>query len=345
MTDRTPLQERLTSAIRKFPKQRILVIGDIVADQFVFGEIARVSREAPVMILRYESMKTIPGGAGNTACNIASLDARAVVVGLVGKDQPGRQVLLSLRQQNVDTTGVIPVSKHVTPVKVRILAGLPHSTKQQVIRIDREETIEWNDNLVNQVLTRIRERIDSVDGVILSDYHYGVTSDRVIEAVRTLARERKLPVTVDSRFRLTAFHGFTTATPNETEVEEICRQRFLDLSSVEEASKQLRDSLSLEALLVTRGSRGMILLQKDAEPLHIPIVGGKDVVDVTGAGDTVIANYTVALASGASYAEAAHIANYAAGAVVMKRGTATVSRPELFSSILRWKPQRPAADE
>lgn len=316
------------------------MVGDIVADQFVFGEIARVSREAPVMILRYETMKTIPGGAGNTASNIASLDARAVVVGLVGKDQPGRQVLLSLREQRADTSGVITISKHVTPVKVRILAGLAHSTKQQIVRIDREETIEWNDDLVSQVLARIRERIDSVDAVILSDYHYGVTSDRVIDAVRQWARERNLPVTVDSRFRLSSFPGFTTATPNESEVEEICRQRFLDLSSMEEACRQLRESLGLQSMLVTRGSRGMVLIQNDAEPLHIPIVGGKDVVDVTGAGDTVIANYTVALASGASCVEAAHIANHAAGAVVMKRGTATVSRQELFSSILRWKPQK-----
>jgi len=339
MAERTPLQERLSTLIRRFPQRKILVIGDLVADQFVYGEIARISREAPVMILRYEDTKTIPGGAANAASNIAALDAGASIVGVAGRDQAGRALMLGLRERGVDTSGIITISKHITPTKVRILAGSGRSTRQQVIRIDRESKLEITAELAAQLISRIYEAASETDAIIISDYNYGVANESVVQAIREIIKIRKIPVLVDSRSQLTSFSGFTTATPNESEVEEIFKSHFIDSLPIEEAGRRLREALSLEALLITRGSNGMVLFERNKEPLPIPVVGNKDAVDVTGVGDTVIATYALALASNGSFADAAHLANHAGGIVVMKRGTATASRQELFSSVLKWKPR------
>ena len=333
---RTPQQERLTAIVRKFPQSKVVVVGDLVADQFLYGEISRVSREAPVLILRYEKTETTPGGAANCACNLAALDANACIIGVVGEDEAGRALVEELLSANVERGGIVSSSSVRTTTKVRVLAGQIHSTRQQVLRIDYEGQPLTDDDLRQRLRSRMLEEVSNADAVIISDYNYGLADAEMIEAIREATRERNVPVLVDSRFGLRRFTGFTSATPNEDEVEQVLARHFKDVAELESEAEAMREQLNYRSLLITRGSRGMLLLEEGVEPLHIEAVGAREAVDVTGAGDTVIATFALALASGATFADAAHLANHAGGLVVMKRGTATINRQELLSSVLRW---------
>lgn len=329
------LLERLCNIVRLFPERRILVVGDLVADQFLYGEINRVSREAPVLILRHERTETMPGAAANCAANLAALGARTAVVGLVGEDDAGNTLIEKLREASVEVDGVVASPLVKTTTKVRILAGHAHSPRQQVLRVDYEGATPAAEGLREELQARARRETAMADGVIVSDYNYDVADSGMAEVIRSGTCDRGVPVVIDSRFRLCDFAGFTSATPNEDEVEQLLRQKFINLAELEHAAAGLRAQLGYEALLVTRGSRGMMLLEPHTPgPLHLDAVGAREPVDGTGAGDTVIATYALALASGASYAEAARLANHAGGLVVMKRGTATVTLKELLSSLV-----------
>jgi rfaE bifunctional protein kinase chain/domain len=312
------------------------VVGDLVADQFMYGEISRVSREAPVLILRYERTETMAGGAANCATNLAALDAKAIIIGVVGEDEAGSALVDKLRAADVECGGIVSSSSVRTTTKVRLLAGQVHSTRQQVIRIDYESQPLAEAGLRERLRSRMREEVLTADAVIISDYNYGLADAEMIEAIREVTRERNIPVLVDSRFGLTEFKGFTSATPNEDEVEHFLGSQLENVPELEAAGAAIRERLNLRALLITRGSRGMCLFEAEAEPLHIAAVGAREALDVTGAGDTVIATYALALASGATFADSANLANHAGGLVVMKRGTATINRQELLSSVLRW---------
>lgn len=324
----------LANIVGDFSQKRVVVIGDAIADQFIYGEISRVSREAPVFILRHEHTETTPGGAGNCAANLAALGAKVALVSVLGNDEPGQILSGKLREAGVDCTGVFLSDTRRTTTKVRVLAGQIHSTRQQVIRIDYDNEPELAAELKEKLAADVRKVVAVADAVIISDYNYGVADPTIGEVIREGVGNRKIPVLVDSRFRLSGFSGFTSATPNEDEVEELLGAKHPDHAKLESAAEQLRQRLRYEALLVTRGSRGMTLLESGAGPVHIDAVGSRQPVDVTGAGDTVIATYTLALASGASFADAARLANYAGGIVVMKRGTATVTGKELTSAAL-----------
>ncbi len=334
--DRSAEQDRLTSIVRRFPQHRILVVGDLVADQFLYGGISRVSREAPVLILRYEKTETTPGGAANCAVNIAALDSQPVLVGVVGNDEAGEALVQSLSRSEVDCTNVIRHPTFRTTTKVRVLAGQMHSTRQQVLRVDYESEPLSDDWVREELVARVAEQVRSADAVIISDYNYGVVDGRVADTIRSIATERGIPVIVDSRRRLAELKSFTSATPNEEEVEQLLGHDFDSPQVLAEAGEVLRRELDYKSLLITRGSHGMLLLEEGAPPLEIPSVGAREPVDVTGAGDTVIATYTLALASAASFADSARLANHAGGIVVMKRGTASTSRQEILSSVLRW---------
>ncbi|HEY0079443.1 MAG TPA: PfkB family carbohydrate kinase [Pyrinomonadaceae bacterium] len=328
------LEERLAALLRSFPERRVVVVGDLVADQFLYGEISRVSREAPVLILRHERTETVPGGAANCAVNLASLGARAAIVGVVGEDEAGRALLEKLQEAGVDCTGVVRTPHMRTTTKVRVLAGQAHSTRQQVIRVDYEDAPTPRLVAGSDLKRRLPEILSAADALIISDYNYGVADEEMTGLLRDAMTAQQKLVLVDSRFRLMQFPGFTSATPNEDEVEQLVGRRLADRATLEQAAHELRERLGYRALLVTRGSRGMMLVEADAaEPLHIEAVGAREAVDVTGAGDTVIAAYTLALASGASAPDAAHLANHAGGIVVMKRGTAAVTRQELHASL------------
>jgi len=326
------LQERLLNIVRRFSKRRLLILGDSIADKFLYGSISRVSREAPVFILRHESTETVPGGAANCALNLAALGASVSLVSVAGNDEAGTALRDKLSAAGVKVEGLLLSDEIQTTTKVRILAGHSHANKQQVIRVDYEGAPLNNLNVRQTINANLTNALKAADAVILSDYNYGIVDRHAIELVRETQRAKKIPVLVDSRFRLSDFSGFTAATPNEDEVEHLIGAAVDSTAKLEAAAGRLRQQLQLDALVVTRGSRGMMLLTKDAAPLHIPAVGAQ-AVDGTGAGDTVIATFALALAAGSSFDEAAQLANYAGGLVVMKRGTATVTASELEQSI------------
>jgi rfaE bifunctional protein kinase chain/domain len=322
---------RLVEALRG---KRILVLADLVADEFVYGRIDRVSREAPVLILKHDGADVCLGGGANAVHNIRTLGGAPVPMGVLGRDPHGRKLRSLLRARGISTSSIAMAAGYVTPVKTRILAGGTHSTKQQIVRIDRATRAP--EGADRQILRRLRRFRGRVDAVLVSDYGFGLLTPAVVRAAIAFARRRRIPVTVDSRHALTAFRGMTAVTPNEPEVEEALGVTIgHDRRRLEAAGRTLLRRLGAKAVLVTRGGDGMALFEPGSPTLHIPIHGSDQVADVTGAGDTVIATFTLALAAGASFAEASRLANYAGGIVVMKRGTATVSGAELRAAASR----------
>lgn len=324
------MQEHLVEIIRRFADQKIVIIGDAIADRFVHGSISRVSREAPVFILRHQHTETLPGGAANCAMNLVALGAKVSLISVTGADEAGNELRAKLEAAGVNIDGVIVSDKIETTTKVRILAGHSHANKQQVIRIDYEGASLDDDEVRTALLMKLQQAIATASAVVISDYNYDVVDARAVDLIR---RNTSAPVLVDSRFRLLEYPGFTAATPNQEEVENLARAPISSTEQLEKAATDLKQRLGHRALLVTRGGEGMTLVESDAAPVHIRAVGAQQPVDVTGAGDTVIATFTLALACEASFADAARLANYAGGLVVMKRGTATISAAELEHSI------------
>ena len=325
----------LTALIDVFDGRHVAVIGDVVADEFVYGRVARVSREAPVLILEYDSTEIVPGAGGNAANNVAALGGRAALVSVIGRDDPGRRLVAALHPRVV-STGVARAAGASTVIKTRILAGGIHSAKQQVVRIDR--------GVGRPIDGRTRERFEraalaslpAADAVLMSDYGSGLVTPALARRVMTALRRagHPIPVLIDSRYRLLEYRGLTACTPNESEVEQALGIRINDDARVlEGAGREILKRTSMKAVLVTRGSRGMALFVPGAKTVHIPIHGSDEIADVTGAGDTVMAAMTLALAAGATFEAAARLANYAGGVVVMKRGTATASRKELRAAV------------
>ncbi len=320
----------LVDLVRRFVGRRILVLGDLVADQYILGYTARVSREAPVLILRYDSEKIALGGGANALHNIHSLGGIPLPVGVVGDDEMGIRLLEIMEGKGIDTSGVVVVPGWRTVTKTRILAGGHHTVKQQVVRIDKEPRGEVPSAVVEEVEARFLERADQVDAIMVSDYGYGVISPRFFRLLPSWVE--RCPVTVDSRYRVLEFKGVTAATPNEPETAAALGVDRIENGNVEWAGRRLLELTGDRAVLVTRGKKGMALFLATGEVYHIPIFGTDEVADVTGAGDTVIATFTLALAAGASFLEGARLANYAGGIVVMKSGTATVAQGELLEA-------------
>ena len=330
---RPPDAGRLIQLVDDFEGRKVAVFGDLIVDEFIYGEIARVSREAPVLILNYDSTEIVPGGAGNAASNVAALGGRPVVIGIAGQDPQGER-LVDVLGKVASVTGVLRPRGYRTPTKTRILAGGVHSAKQQVVRIDRAAAAGAGEAYRGKVDAALARAVARCDALLVSDYGSGLVSARGVARALTPATPRP-PMLVDSRYALLEFRGMTTCTPNESEVEHLFGIRIGDnLKVLERAGRELLQRTRSQSVLVTRGSRGMALFERDQPTTHIPIFGSDQIADVTGAGDTVIAAMTLALAAGASFDEAARLANYAGGLVVMKRGTATVSADELRDAIL-----------
>jgi rfaE bifunctional protein kinase chain/domain len=312
-----------------------VVIGDLVADEFVYGRLARVSREAPVLILEYDSTEIVPGGAGNATNNIAALGAKATLVGVVGRDMAGRRLIAALHRR-VDSRHLQRLPSTNTPTKTRILAGGVHSAKQQVVRIDRGVAQGIAPAARIAVERAALEAVPRADAVLVSDYGSGLITPALVDRIRSALERtgRNIPILVDSRYRLLDYRRLTASTPNESEVEQALGIVIDDDRKVlEKAGREILSRTKMEAVLITRGSKGMVLFVRKQSPLHIPIFGTDSIVDVTGAGDTVVSTVALALASGGSFESAARLANYAGGLVVMKRGTATVTADELRDAI------------
>jgi rfaE bifunctional protein kinase chain/domain len=311
-------------------------VGDIVADEYVFGRPERVSREAPVLILRYLSQEIRLGGAANACHNLHTLGARALPFGVVGADAAGETVRRSLADRGVPTDGILTVPERPTPVKTRILGGGwgSRSARQQIVRVDREPEGPIPPAPEAALVERLRGLARRVDAVVLSDYGYGTITPRVLAEVRALG-DAGVIVAADSRYDLFRFDRLTAATPSESEVEHLLGISLDGDKAVEQAGWQLLDRLGSRYLLVTRGAKGLVLFERGGATTFVPIFGSDEIADVTGAGDTVISAFTLALASGARPVDAARLSNYAGGLVVMKRGTATVSRDELAEAVRR----------
>ncbi len=324
---------RLRAIVDAFASRTVVVVGDLIADEFLFGKPSRISREAPVLILRFTEREVLMGGAANAAHNVHALGARVVPVGVIGRDAAGEELLGLFAKQGMPTTGIVTEAGRITPVKTRIMAGGYQATRQQVVRLDREPGSEPQPITEDALVAQLTTLAARADAILVSDYGYGAVTPRVFARVKMLARRTSTLVTVDSRYQLPRFDGVTAATPNEAELEQLTGVAVDDERAVEKAGRQVLERVDARMLLVTRGSRGMALLERDGATSFIPIHGTDEIADVTGAGDTVIGTFTLALACGASPIEAATLANVAGGLVVMKRGTATVSPAELRQAL------------
>lgn len=329
-TDASVDLTRLLDIVSSFTRQTICVVGDFVLDEFVSGEISRISREAPVLILRHRRTESYPGGAANAVNNLADLGARVLPVGVVGDDEGGKTLLDYFRRKRVNISGILRTRDWVTSIKTRYLAGWTHTTEQQVLRVDREPREPLPERIQGSVERKARQAAARADAVLISDYGLGAASPALVRRLNAKC------MTLDSRYRLLEYRdtGITAATPNEPELEAAYHASIgTDSRKLEHLGVCALSELGAKALVVTRGKDGMAVFEsgtgKETRSRNIPIYGADSPVDVTGAGDTVIAVFTLALAAGASYLEAAHLANYAGGIVVMKRRTATVTRAEL----------------
>ena len=320
---------KLKKLIDDFSGRRVVVLADLVADIFVYGEISRVSREAPVLILSHRETRLVPGGGANAVHNLWTLGAKPLPVGIVGDDTEGLQLIEYFSSRGIDTTGIRKVRSYRTPTKTRILAGAVHSYRQQVLRLDAGAPLR-NGGHSQAIRRRLEGRLKRADAVLISDYGYGTVTPALASTLATSG----LPVTLDSRFVIGDYKGMTAATPNEPEVEAALGLRIgNDLKKLEWAGRTLLRRLKHDAVLITRGKDGMALFERKRKTTHIPIYGTDEIADVTGAGDTVIATFTLALAAGGSFKDAARLANYAGGIVVMKHGTRAVTLEELRSAV------------
>ena len=329
-------RSRLLQLTEAMKGKLVVVYGDIVADRFIYGTPKRISREAPVLILRQYRDDVLLGGAGNAINNIFSLGGHPLPISVLGTDPAAHALVAHLSGNGIECGGILRTDRYSTPTKVRILGGMPHASRQQIVRYDIEDTLEMTSEEAESFANVLRDAIGMSHAALISDYGYGVVRPGVVASLTRHARGK--PVTLDSRYDLLDYPGVTAATPNEEEAAAAAGTSLWngEEAKIAEVALTLQQGLDSEAVLITRGSRGMALLVRDAtEPLLIPVYGTDQVADVTGAGDTVIATFTLALAAGASFAEAAKLANYGGGIVVMKMGTATVSNDELAHAIER----------
>lgn len=331
-----PTTDRLLRLVDAMAGQPVAMLVDLVADLFITGTPKRISREAPVLILSYEGEKLIPGGGANAVANIAALGGRPLPLGVVGDDASGRALVAALESAGVDTSGIAVRPGYRTPTKVRILGGGKHSIKQQIVRYDIEETLELTDEERDRFADHLLRWAGEVRVAVLSDYGYGAVEPGFLPRLRTAlsgGTNEEAKVVCDSRYRLGDFRGLDGATPNEEEAEQLFGGDIGDdPARLEEAGGTLLERLGARFLLITRGSRGMSLFRPGLSA-HLPVHGTDQVADVTGAGDTVIGAFALALAAGGSPLEAALVANYAGGVVVMKMGTATLTPDELRHAI------------
>jgi len=314
-----------------FARRRVLLVGDLVADHYIYGQTDRVSREAPVLIVRHESSEVKLGGGANVAANVRALSGQVTVVGVLGADEMGR-ALRGLFDEAGVRLSVASARGVETETKTRILAGGMSTTRQQMLRLDRGQRGPLPPKLRRALVKRVEEAARDVDAVVVSDYGAGVVGDEMREALRGLAADG-LPVCVDSRYSLASFTGMTVCKPNEPELQSLVGRPLRTDAEVMEAGHEVVRRLRCRALLVTRGRHGMVLFDEKGGVDRVPVHGAKEAVDVTGAGDTVIAAFALGLAAGGGYGDAARLANVAGALAVQKLGTATVARDELLGAL------------
>lgn len=328
---------RLRSLIDGFVGKRILVIGDMVADEYLIGRPAKISREAPVLILELNEERTVPGGATNVAVNARTLGAEVFLAGVVGDDTPGKRLRQAIDDLGMHQEGLFTDPERPTSTKTRVLAGSPQIVQQHIVRIDRVDTSDVREPCKGKILDYIRHVLPSIDAVVLSDYENGVISPDIIDLCIPMARQLHKMIVVDSHGSLFRFQGVTALTPNQPEAELTLGVTINSLSELNEAGQRLLDGCHTESVLITRGAEGMSLFLAGQPPLHLPVYQldhASEIVDTNGAGDTVAATFTLALTADASKAEAAYLANAAAALVVRRLGCASNTPVELMRAML-----------
>lgn len=321
--------QRLEQLLSAFSEKRVLVVGDLFADEYLKGQVSRISREAPVLILQQKENTLYPGGAANAAANIASLGGQCHMAGLVGEDAMAGRLTGELNRRGVETALCLADPSRPTTTKTRISAASQQSVTQQIVRVDNERRHAMDPELETRFLEAIAERMPEFDAVLLSDYGNGVLTPRVIEGVMAQAAALGKVVTVDSQRDLREFPGAWIVTPNQPEAEQVVGFEITDQESLMKAGRILLDEAKLRSALITRGGEGMALFEADGTVTQIPAFNRTDVFDVTGAGDTVVGTLTLALAAGATFAEAMVMANVAASIVVRRFGTSVTTQAEL----------------
>ncbi len=327
----------LHSLISSFVNKRVLVIGDMVADEYLIGVPKSISREAPVLILELDEERTIPGGALNVAVNARTLGAEVFLAGVVGDDLPGQRLRRAIAELGMYQEGLVSDAHRPTSTKTRILAGSPQIVQQQIVRIDRVDTSDIEQPGKGYICDYIQHILPSVDAIVLSDYANGVISPEIVETCIPLASKLNKAIVVDSHGSLFRFQGVTALTPNQPEAELTLGRAITSQADLEEAGQQLLVGSHARSVLITRGAEGMSLFEIDKPPLHLPVQQldhGIEVVDTNGAGDTVAATFTLALTAGASFAESAYLANAAAALVVRRLGCASNTPEELMKAIV-----------
>lgn len=323
------MRENLLQIVTKMQNKKIMLIGDMIADVYLEGRISRISREAPVLILEHTAENVVPGGAANAVHNTATLGGKVYAVGIVGHDFPGQELTKVLGSKGVVTEGFIPDGLRPTITKTRVMAGGQATVRQQVVRIDRENKAELSPEIEKQMIDYIQKTIPQMDAVVLSDYGGVTVTQAVLQAAIEACKLHGKPSIVDSRYKVMEYKGVTLVKQNESEAAAAVGLKELNEQSLLAAGKSILADLQAEAVLITQGPDGMTLFERSGKVTHIPVTNVSEVYDVTGAGDTVVAAMILAVAAGAAYEEAACLANFAAGIVVKKPGTATATPQEL----------------
>jgi D-glycero-beta-D-manno-heptose-7-phosphate kinase len=327
-------QATLRKLVDRFPKARILVVGDVMMDRSILGPVSRISPEAPVPVIVVEEEKFTLGGAGNVANNILALGGKASLCGVIGSDENGKKIVQLLAEKGIKTDGLFSEKGRQTTVKTRIIAHHPHH--QQLVRVDRETIAHPSLPVLQSLLNFLKMNIRHYDGIVISDYGKGVLRERLIRTIIQQARKLKKFVMVDPKLNNFSYYkGATVVTSNIKEASEKSRIPITGDSSVVEMGRKLLKKLACKILVITQGEKGMTIFEDHKRPRHIENAA-REVFDVTGAGDTVIGTMALALAAGAKFKDAAVLANYAAGIVVGKRGTATVTQDELTEALRKY---------
>jgi len=325
--------QSLATILDRIAGTRVMVLGDPIADEFLEGRIDRISREAPVLILRHARTRLVPGGAANAAANIAALAGKAEMVGVVGADATGEGLRDALGRVGVGTSGLVVAGDRPTVTKTRISATSNQSVTQQIVRVDRQSDAPLPAEVSTSLIEAYARLIPQVDAVLLSEYGNGVLAPEIREQALALARQAGKPVVVDAQGELAPYRGVAALTPNQPEAEAVVGFAISDEASLQRAGDRLLAETGAEAVLITRGALGIALFERGHPRIDIPAFNRSEVFDVTGAGDTVVGTLTLARASGATWCEATILANLAASQVVRRFGTATTSPGELLAAL------------
>ena len=319
-------KKRALEIIKNFTRSKVLVVGDIMVDHFIWGKVSRISPEAPVPVVEVQSDDFMLGGCANVLNNIFSLGGKVFATSVIGSDDMGQRLLGELRKRRIDTDGIIVETNRPTTLKTRIVAH-----NQQVVRFDQESNNTIKPRSVEKIIKYVKKVMDVLDAIVISDYNKGVITKPLMDGIREALSGRGITVCVDPKQNdFSLYQGFDIVTPNNYEAGRAAGMDITDGRDTAKVGKMLLDRFNFRALLITRGEDGMSLFEKDGKTTHTAFPAeAREVFDVTGAGDTVIGVFALCVASGATFKEAAALANYAAGIVVGKVGTATISQDEL----------------